>query len=77
MVERSQLAGRQRGRDKPRTVRQQEFNLLGMRRCVSGDQKAIGLIGPVADKDAVEAGRFMGAAKRQCNLYRTTCRTRE
>ena len=63
LVESGQLAGGDRRRHEPRSMRQQEPQPLGHRRSVRPNQEPIRRIREIADQHAVEAGPLMKARR--------------
>ena len=63
LVERRQLAGGERRRDKAGTVRQQKTEPLGDRGGVRPDQEPVRRIREIADQHAVEAGPLVNARR--------------
>src|ERR1700722_20710051 len=60
LVERGELAGRDRGGDKAWTMRHEEADAVGVRGGTGGDQEAVGCVGVVADQQPVEAAGLGG-----------------
>jgi hypothetical protein len=63
LVQRGQLAGGDRRRHEPRSMRQQEPQPLGHRRGVRPDEEPVRRIREVADQHAVEAGPLENARR--------------
>ena len=63
LVERRQLAGGDRRRHKPRSMRQEETQPLGDRRGMRPDQEPVRRIREIADQHAVEAGPLVDARR--------------
>ena len=63
LVERRELARRQRGRDEPGPVGEQHAEPLGVGEDVGGDEEAVRSVRVVADQHAVEPGLFVHRAR--------------